>query len=434
MNQTWKHFLENYGMLFVLLALCLALTFATLKPRPVEGGAAGRPAAAELAKSLAPNSRVLVVAANGDQEQNFADAAELLLTEQGHEVVKVTGDPGALGKRLRELQAAGTLPAGVVHSFKVAKDWDLLDNHAVTRDLPKTAPVPRTRSTFLSVDNLLTVMDQTAIIAIVAIGMTLVIITAGIDLSVGSLIALAAVLMAMVIRAGGGEEASVMYVVLGGFTAIVISGLVGLFNGAMVAFFKVPAFIVTLAMMLSIRGFARQLTNGNPISDVPDSINWLGRGKLFGVMSRTVFGRHIYAVGGNEEAARLSGVNVKKTLLAAYFICGLGAGLGGVINASLFESGDPNFAPMYELYVIAAVVVGGTSLMGGRGKIFGTLIGAMIIAVIGNGMNLKGIPGFTQEILLGFVILAAVLFDQTKAQTLGFLRGLLPGRATTKAT
>lgn len=436
MNSRWTTLLEDYGMFLVLLILCLILTLVTIKPSAVVGSSAAPPVVAELSGSLPDKAAVLVVAGDNQAELNFASAVTNQLIDAGYTIASiVTGSPADLGRTLRELKAAGIAIDGVAASFRVANDWTVLANNPSTKTLPTASPQPRMRSTFLSVGNLLSVMDQTAIIAIVAIGMTLVIITAGIDLSVGSLIALAAVIMAMVIRAGGGEDASIFYVILGGIAGILACGLVGWFNGAMVAFFEVPAFIVTLAMMLSIRGLAQQLTNGQSISDVPDSIAWLGRGKLFDVvpisvvlmialfilahfiMSRTVFGRHIYAVGGNQEAARLSGVNVKRTLIAAYLICGLGAGLGGVINASIYQSGDPNYAQMYELYIIAAVVVGGTSLMGGRGKIFGTLVGALILAIIGNGMNLKGIPDFTQRILLGIVLLLAVLLDRAKKGT-----------------
>ncbi|HSG69588.1 MAG TPA: ABC transporter permease, partial [Planctomycetaceae bacterium] len=180
------------------------------------------------------------------------------------------------------------------------------------------------------------------------------------------------------------------------------------------------------------RGTASLLTGGESVSKIPDSFTWLGvQASLFGlpnsvvlmlvlyviahiVMSRTVLGRYLYAVGGNPEAARLSGVPVKRVILFAYLMSGLLAGLGGVMMASQLKSGSPTYGGMYELYVIAAVVVGGTSLAGGEGKIFGTLIGAFIIAVIQNGMNLLKIESFTQDVVLGGVILAAVLLDTLK--------------------
>jgi ribose transport system permease protein len=271
------------------------------------------------------------------------------------------------------------------------------------------------------------------VISILAIGMTLVIITAGIDLSVGSLIALSAVLATWVIREWfGGDEATVSGIIAGCGIAIVACSLLGLFSGSMIAFFGVPPFVATLGMMMVGSGLAYMLSGGLSIYQLPQSFDWLGRGDDLGglpnavvlmlllyllahiTMSRTTVGRYIYAVGGNPEAARLSGVPVKKILLWVYASCGALAGLGGVIMASQFKSGDPKYGLMYELYVIAAVVVGGTSLSGGRGKVFGTLIGAFIIAVIQNGMNLTGVQSYTQKVVLGIVLLLAVLLDMFK--------------------
>ena len=185
-------------------------------------------------------------------------------------------------------------------------------------------------------------------------------------------------------------------------------------------------------MMMVGSGLAYMLSGGLSVYQLPDSFDWLGRGDdLVGIpnavvlmvflyllahilMSRTTAGRYIYAVGGNPEAARLSGVPVKKIILWVYAGCGALAGLGGVIMASQFKSGDPKYGLMYELYVIAAVVVGGTSLSGGRGKVFGTLIGAFIIAVIQNGMNLIGVQSYTQKVVLGLVLLLAVFVDMLK--------------------
>ncbi|MBT5717330.1 MAG: ABC transporter permease, partial [Opitutae bacterium] len=265
------------------------------------------------------------------------------------------------------------------------------------------------------------------------IGMTLVIITAGIDLSVGSLIAVSAVLATWVIREWfGGDEATVGGMIAGCGLAILACSVLGLFSGSMIAFFGVPPFVATLGMMMVGSGLAYMLSGGLSIYQLPQSFDWLGRGDdIVGIpnavvlmvvlyllahtiMSRTTVGRYIYAVGGNPEAARLSGVPVKKILLWVYASCGALAGLGGVIMASQFKSGDPKYGLMYELYVIAAVVVGGTSLSGGRGKVFGTLIGAFIIAVIQNGMNLTGVQSYTQKVVLGIVLLLAVLLDMFK--------------------
>jgi ribose transport system permease protein len=286
---------------------------------------------------------------------------------------------------------------------------------------------------FLKSENLLNIANQIAVIAIVAIGMTLVIITGGIDLSVGSLIALAAVLAAGFIRdQAGGMSASTGGMVLGCLLAILVCGAIGGFSGLMITRFAIPPFIVTLAMMLVGSGLAYILAQGQSIYQIPDSFVWLGRGAdLFGLpnavvlllvlyalaqvlMSRMKLGRYLYAVGGNAEAARLSGVPVRRVLLFAYVASGLLAGLGGVIMASQLKSGSPTYGNMYELYVIAAVVVGGTSLSGGEGRMLGTLTGAFTIAVIQNGMNLTNVESYTQKVVLGLVILGAVLLDKLR--------------------
>ncbi|MCX6378803.1 MAG: ABC transporter permease [Armatimonadetes bacterium] len=215
----------------------------------------------------------------------------------------------------------------------------------------------------------------------------------------------------------------------------------GLFSGLMVTLFRIPAFIVTLAMMLVGSGLAYILSHGQSIYQVPEGFVWLGRGSVLGVpnsvilmlilyllahllMTRTRVGRYIYAVGSNAEAVRLSGVSVQKILLFVFILNGLLAGLGGVVMASQLRSGAPTYGQMYELYVIAAVVVGGTSLAGGQGKVFGTLLGAFIIAVIQNGMNLTGIESYTQKVVLGLVILGAVLLDTLKQRGTKWLRSL----------
>jgi ribose transport system permease protein len=199
----------------------------------------------------------------------------------------------------------------------------------------------------------------------------------------------------------------------------------------MITLFRIPPFIVTLGEMMIASGLAYKLSEGRSIPELPDSFFWLGRGETYGipnpillmvmlyviahiVMSRSVIGRYIYAIGGNQEAARLSGVPVNRVLLLVYIISGALAGLGGIVLTSQLSAGDPKFGLMYELEVIAAVVVGGTSLMGGQGKIFGTLIGAFIIAVIKNGMNLLGVDPFNQKIVLGSVLMLAVLLDTLK--------------------
>jgi len=260
-----------------------------------------------------------------------------------------------------------------------------------------------------------------------------VIITGGIDLSVGSLIALGAVFSAMLIRdLAGGEQATPMSLVLCSFAGFGLCALLGLFSGVTIAVFSIPPFIVTLAMMMVASGMAYILAEGQSIYQLPDSFTWLGRGISFLhipnavllmiilyvaahiAMSRMKIGRYIYAVGGNIEAARLSGVGVKRILVLAYTVSGALAGLGGIITASQLKSGSPTYGAMYELYTIAAVVVGGASFSGGQGKIFGTFIGAFIIAVIQNGMNLLGVQSYTQKVVFGLVILGAVMLDILK--------------------
>jgi ribose transport system permease protein len=285
----------------------------------------------------------------------------------------------------------------------------------------------------LKSENLLNIANQIAVIAIVAIGMTMVIISGGIDLSVGSLLALSAVLVARFIRDfAGGAEAGVVGMVVSCLAAIVVCGVVGAFSGFMVTQFFIPPFIVTLAMMLVGSGLAYILAEGQSIYQIPDSFVWLGRGSDFiglpnavvlmivlyvlahVLMSRMKLGRYLYAVGGNGEAARLSGVPVKRVLMFAYVASALLAGLGGVVMASQLKSGSATYGNMYELYVIAAVVVGGASLSGGEGRMLGTLTGAFTIAVIQNGMNLTNVESYTQKVVLGLVILGAVMLDKIR--------------------
>jgi len=231
----------------------------------------------------------------------------------------------------------------------------------------------------------------------------------------------------------GGEAAGAGAMVLGGAATLALCGGIGAFSGLMITRFKIPPFIATLAVMQVASGLAYIISEGRPVYRVPQSFVLLGRGAdpvlgipwavlLMGVlyaaahvlMSRTTLGRYIYAVGGNAEAARLAGVRVAAVLLFVYTASGALAGLGGVVMASQLRSGAPTYGLMYELYVIAAVVVGGTSLSGGEGTIPGTLVGAFIIAVIQNGMNLTHVESYSQKVILGLVILGAVLLDRLK--------------------
>jgi len=250
-----------------------------------------------------------------------------------------------------------------------------------------------------------------------------VILTGGIDLSVGSVAALAGVVAAMIAAGGGGTVA------LGVAAALGIGLAVGLFNGVMVAQFRVPPFVTTLAMLTICRGLAFIVTGGRSIGNLPAGFGFLGRERLLGVpvpvllmllvfaagwfvLKRMTFGRYVYAVGGNREAAFLAGVRIKRVTLLVYVLNGLLVGLAGVVLASRLGAGVPNAGLQYELDVIAAVVVGGTSLLGGRGSVVGTFWGAVFIGILNNGLNLAGIDPYMQKIALGVVILLAVLADQ----------------------
>jgi ribose transport system permease protein len=431
-------FFTNYGMLLVLILLGLLFSILTIRDQyPI-----GKDAARSLAKSLAAypyDYGILIICRDTEDDSLFAVSLEKRLSESGFQAIKiVSGEPVEIRRQIDELSdsAKVTLIATSVSSAPVA--------FAIKNEIPRFAgtavisPPPYRWPTFLLPDNLRNVANQIVVIAIIAIGMTLVIITAGIDLSVGSLIALSAVVTAWFVGRIGGENATFWGMFISGLMGIGLCGLVGAFSGLMVTQFKIPPFIATLAMMQVAAGFAYVISAGKPIYQLPDSFILLGRGAepllkipyavllmlilyiaAHILMTRTTTGRYIYAVGGNMEAARLAGIRVKRILFFVYTLCGLLAGLGGVVMASQLKSGAPTYGLTYELYVIAAVVVGGTSLMGGEGKIFGTLIGAFIIAVIQNGMNLTNVETYTQKIVLGAVILGAVLLDRLKQRGLG---------------
>lgn len=274
---------------------------------------------------------------------------------------------------------------------------------------------------FLTLSNLLNVAQQISIIAIIAVGMTFVIITAGIDLSVGSVLAFSGMVVGSVLQAG----AAIPIAVLVGLFVGVLSGCV---NGMLITYGRLPPFISTLGMMSVARGAARLITKGRPISGFSEPFRHLATGEVFNiplpviimvgvyltaylVLARTKLGRYTYAIGGNEEAAILSGVNVKAYKIAVYGLCGMLSGLAAIILTARLNSAGPNAGIMYELDAIAATVIGGTSLMGGEGTITGTLIGALIMGVLRNGLNLLGISSYIQDIVIGAVIILAVLMD-----------------------
>ena len=270
---------------------------------------------------------------------------------------------------------------------------------------------------FFTVDNLGNVLRQNAFPAIIAAGMTFTILTAGIDLSVGSVVGLSGVLCADTLAHGGGLAAAI-----GAGLALGIA--VGAANGLIVTRIRIPPFIVTLAMMLVVRGIAFKYTNAGTISNLPPLLSPLSRGlpmtaamvTVFALswvaLERTAFGRHVYAIGGNADAAWLSGVRVNRVLMAVYIGCGACAGLAGVLVASRLNAGYPRAGELYELDAVAAVVVGGTSLFGGRGSIWGTLAGAFFIGILNNGLNLYNVSPYDQMIAKGAVLLAATSLDR----------------------
>ncbi len=281
---------------------------------------------------------------------------------------------------------------------------------------------------FLTADNLLNVTLQASITAIIAVGMTFVILSGGIDLSVGSVVAMAGVLGALGAKGSPAVLAPLVAVVL----AVAFGAASGGLAGLLVTRFRVAPFIATLALMTIWRGAAFMTTNGRPVWELPPSFAALGGGRLLGVPAPTWimvlvytvahvvlrharFGRHVYAVGGNAEAARLAGIRTRRVLGAVYVACGALAGLSGVLLASRMNSGQPNAGLMYELDVIAAVVVGGTSISGGRGSVARTLVGAMLIAVLRNGLNLLDVSSYVQQVVVGVVIVLAVLADRRES-------------------
>lgn len=439
--------LGEYGMVLALIGLCVLFSVLTLNQQSGEGIAAERELTKVVLDQFPTEGVVLVVGAENTSSATMAENVYASVVSANRENVRlVVGGPRDLRDELDGLVAESGGLAGIVTGGDASK-WLVLEqieqNYPAFESFEIVVPRERLWPDFLKASNLLAIVERIVVIAIIAIGMTMVIITAGIDLSVGSLIALSAVIGATVVKHMGGPEAAGWVVVLGFFAGTISCGLIGMFAGGLVSRFKVAAFIVTLGIMMMARGLAFMTTGGFSIDQVPDSFVWLAQGRLWGIpntvillalvysiahvfMSHTRYGRYIYAVGGNAEAARLTGVPVGTVIVLVYTVSGLAAGLGGCLQASLVRAAAPNMANMYELYVIAAVVVGGTSLSGGSGRMFGTLIGAFIIAVIQNGMNLLGIKSYAQMFTLGAVIVLAVLLD--KARQNGGFRRLLRGR------
>ena len=276
---------------------------------------------------------------------------------------------------------------------------------------------------FLTVSNLLNVLEQTAINAIIAAGMTFVIISGGIDLSVGSLLALAGVVLATLLTQGVSIPIAIA-------ASLAIGFGFGAINGVAISWGRLPPFIATLGMMSIARGSALLFTDGRPVSGFEAEFRSLATSRIAGipapvvvtiavyalaqfVLSETRFGRYAYAIGGNEEATRLSGINVRLHKTLVYGVSGLASAIAAVLLTARLNSAQPIAGIMYELDAIAAVVIGGTSLMGGEGGLGGTIIGALIMGVLRNGLNLMAVSSFVQQIIIGLVIVVAVLVDTT---------------------
>ncbi len=287
----------------------------------------------------------------------------------------------------------------------------------------------------VEVANLSNIIVQVAPIAILALGMMFAIITKGIDLSVGSTVALAAVVAASLAQIAGSAGSRFNYPAMPVFVSVLaalgVGALVGAVNGSIIAKFKIAPFVMTLGMMSMARGLALLYADGRPISGLAPGFTVIGNGRVLGIpvpililavvaaitwviLERTRFGRHVYAVGGNDQAARVSGISIGRVQIGVYTLIGLFAGLAGVIYAARVDSGNPTLATGYELDAITATVIGGTSFNGGVGTVYGTLVGALIIQVIDNGLDLMGVPPFMKIFVKGAIIVVAVIIDERK--------------------
>ncbi|MCW1876798.1 ABC transporter permease [Erwinia sp. INIA-01] len=288
---------------------------------------------------------------------------------------------------------------------------------------------------FLSNENMLIVLRQISINGILAIGMTFVIITAGVDLSVGSVLALSGIVAARFattntgLAIGDTAHAVLMPLII----ALGIGIVCGLLNGTILARYRLQPFIVTMGMLSAARGLALLTTDGNPVSQLNSDFRWLGNGYVLGIpvpvilfvvlfalawvlLNKTLFGRYVYAVGGNQKSARTSGISVVKIKVLVYTLCGALAGIAGLILTARTGSAQTNAGAAYELDAIAAVVIGGTSMAGGVGTLVGTLFGILIIGVMNNGLDLLGVQSYYQQIIKGALIVVAVLLDPSRKQ------------------
>jgi len=288
---------------------------------------------------------------------------------------------------------------------------------------------------FLQPQNLINVIRQMTPIAMLAIGLTVVIISTGIDLSVGSIVGLAAVVATSLAQRP--DATNLVYpgldvpVVVPLFAGLAVGAAAGLVNGVLIAGFKIPPFIATLGMMTAARGLALIYSNGRPISALTPEFNFLGQGEPLGIpvpiimlalvaiiaqvlLNNTRFGRHVYALGGNEQAARVSGINLSRVKIGIYVFSGLLAGLAGMVVAGRIGSGNPTLGTGYELDAIASAVIGGTSFAGGIGTVWGTIVGALLIGSLNTGLDLLNVSNFWQQVAKGVIIVVAIVIDARK--------------------
>jgi inositol transport system permease protein len=288
---------------------------------------------------------------------------------------------------------------------------------------------------FVQPQNMINVVRQISVIGLLALGVMLCIIAMGIDLSLGSVLGFSAVVSASLVQQIGwkealypGFQAPAIVAVLAG---IGVGLLLGAVNGGLIATFRIPPFIATLGMMTMARGFAYIYSNGRPVSTLSPDFLWIGGADIFGLpvpiiifgvvivathlmLNFTRFGRHVYAIGGNEVAARVSGVNLGRTKIGIYMFAGLMAGLGGVVLTARVQSATPALGMGYELDAIASAVIGGTSFAGGIGTVWGTVVGALIIGVMNNGLDLMNVSPFYQQVVKGVIIIVAIIIDERK--------------------
>ncbi len=287
---------------------------------------------------------------------------------------------------------------------------------------------------FRTMRNVTNVIRQVSIIGIVSMGVTFAIITGGIDLSSGSMIALISVVVASLSQNAVNPDQPLSFVVpivVGIAVALLLGFLLGSVNGSLLAFGKIPPFIATLGMMTAARGAAALFTGGRPVGDLKDSFTFIGTGRIIGIpipiwiyiamgilahilLSRTKFGRHVFAIGGNEQAARICGINVEKTLVKVYAFAGLLTAVSAILLTARTSAGNPTYGVSYELDAIASTVIGGTSLSGGVGSIPFCVVGALIIGVLNNSMDLLSVNAYWQQIVKGVIIVVAVLIDARK--------------------